>query len=158
MGLLDSFKKYTHGHWDHSTEGPTLSSEHEQQMSASPQGTSEAQDEDVQRQLQRRRSHDDQAQEQEARQVVQAAAMDIPKQAPAFRKALSMPASYSGPYGSPSSPRSPSSSVSPRVRDNVWHSVFHPGRNASMKTEGASKFDNAPTSSKSVYDWWQASP
>jgi hypothetical protein len=69
-----------------------------------------AQDEDVQRQLQRRRSHDDQAQEQEARQVVQAAAMDIPKQAPAFRKALSMPASYSGPYGSPSSPGSPSSS------------------------------------------------
>jgi hypothetical protein len=41
MGLLDSFKKYTHGHWDHSTEGPKLSSEHKQQMSASLQGTSE---------------------------------------------------------------------------------------------------------------------
>jgi len=160
MGLLDSFKKYTHGHWDHSMEGPGLNSHSDAQTSA-PQRTDDAQNEDLQRQLQRRRSSDDQAKEQEVREMVQAAAMDIPKKEPTFKKTLSMPASYSGPFGSPSSPGStgsPSSVNSPRLRDNVWHSVFHPGRNPSMKAEGASKFDNVspPDTSnpvKSVYDW-----
>lgn len=155
MGLLDSFKKYSHGHWDHGNESPGLSSEQRQQMGAPQQA--DAQNDEAERQLQRRNSHEGATQEREARQVVQAAALDIPKQK-TFQKTLSMPASYGGPFGSPLSPTSPDasgspSSVSPRVRENVWHSVFHPGRNPSMKKEGATKFDNANSSAKGIYDW-----
>lgn len=43
MGLLDSFKKYSHGHWDHGNESPGLSSEQRHQMGPSQQGDGEAQ-------------------------------------------------------------------------------------------------------------------
>ncbi|RIV17093.1 hypothetical protein DYU11_32875 [Fibrisoma montanum] len=52
----------------------------------------------------------------------------------------------------PSTPSTPSSST-PREKDNVWRSVFHPGSNRATGFIGSQKFDNAEPNSTTVYDW-----
>ncbi|GLJ37343.1 hypothetical protein SUGI_0757560 [Cryptomeria japonica] len=52
----------------------------------------------------------------------------------------------------PSTPSSPSSST-PREKENVWRSVFHPGSNKATGFIGSQKFDNAQPNSPTVYDW-----
>ena len=68
----------------------------------------------------------------------------------AFQRSLSM---ESSPPASPTAATSSSASSTPRDRENVWRSVFHPGSNINTKTIGSQKFDKADPQSPTVYDW-----
>eukprot|EP00252_Welwitschia_mirabilis_P019967 TRINITY_DN4778_c0_g1_i2.p1 TRINITY_DN4778_c0_g1~~TRINITY_DN4778_c0_g1_i2.p1 ORF type:complete len:125 (+),score=34.80 TRINITY_DN4778_c0_g1_i2:182-556(+) len=54
----------------------------------------------------------------------------------------------------PSSPTSSSPSSTPRERENLWRSVFHPGSNSNTKYVGTQKHDKEDPKSPSVYDWF----
>nr|ABK22370.1 unknown [Picea sitchensis] len=71
-----------------------------------------------------------------------------------FQRSLSMEGSSSAsPPASPTVASSSSASSTPRYRENVWRSVFHPGSNINTKTIGSQKFDKAEPQSPTVYDW-----
>ncbi|KAG7034604.1 hypothetical protein SDJN02_04334, partial [Cucurbita argyrosperma subsp. argyrosperma] len=64
-----------------------------------------------------------------------------------------------GSLSMPNSPATPTTPVTPTTpltaarKDNVWRSVFNPGRNLATKTIGAEVFDKPQPNSPTVYDW-----
>ncbi|XP_047333531.1 auxin-repressed 12.5 kDa protein-like [Impatiens glandulifera] len=52
---------------------------------------------------------------------------------------------------SPTTPGTPSGEMSPK--DNVWRSVFNPGRNSATKRFGSQFYDKPQPNSPTVYDW-----
>ncbi|XP_023004049.1 auxin-repressed 12.5 kDa protein-like [Cucurbita maxima] len=54
---------------------------------------------------------------------------------------------------SPATPVTPTTPFTAARKDNVWRSVFNPGRNFATKTIGAEVFDKAQPNSPTVYDW-----
>ncbi|CAA6658160.1 unnamed protein product [Spirodela intermedia] len=54
--------------------------------------------------------------------------------------------------GTPTTPVTPST-PSPRAKENVWRSVFHPGSNLATKGIGAEIFDKPQPNSPTIYDW-----
>ncbi|XP_051128780.1 auxin-repressed 12.5 kDa protein-like isoform X4 [Andrographis paniculata] len=60
-----------------------------------------------------------------------------------------------GSMSGPTSPGSPSASLSPSAakRDNVWRSVFNPGSNLATKNIGTNYYDKPMPNSPTVYDW-----
>ncbi len=67
-----------------------------------------------------------------------------------FQRSMSMPASP----GTPATPTTPTTPVLAR-KDNVWRSVFNPGRNIATKGGGHQLFDNPQPNSPTVYDWYE---
>ncbi|KAH7546037.1 hypothetical protein FEM48_Zijuj01G0158200 [Ziziphus jujuba var. spinosa] len=63
-----------------------------------------------------------------------------------YQRSMSMPASP----GTPSTPLTPGT---PSQKDNVWRSVFNPGRNLATRSIGAQVFDKPEPNSPTVYDW-----
>ncbi|CAL0331382.1 unnamed protein product [Lupinus luteus] len=63
-----------------------------------------------------------------------------------YHRAILMPAT-------PTTPLTPMTPLAGRRVDNVWRSVFHPGRNLATKTIGAQMFDKPLPNSPTVYDW-----
>lgn len=65
-----------------------------------------------------------------------------------------------GSLSMPNSPATPTTPVTPTTpltaarKDNVWRSVFNPGRNLATKTIGAEVFDKPQPNSPTVYDWY----
>lgn len=55
---------------------------------------------------------------------------------------------------SPATPVTPTTPFTAARKDNVWRSVFNPGRNFATKTIGAEVFDKPQPNSPTVYDWW----
>jgi hypothetical protein len=110
-------------------------------------------DEQVAAAMDRRRSGEFLASQEEARRMSESIAIKKPS--------LSSPLPTDSPIASPGSlastpPASPSlaSPSFSREKENVWRSVFHPGSNRQvMRRLGSDKFDNAQPNSPSVYDW-----
>ncbi|CAK9152534.1 unnamed protein product [Ilex paraguariensis] len=61
-----------------------------------------------------------------------------------YQRSLSMPVS-------PGTPTTPSPTAA--RKDNVWRSVFNPGRNLATRGLGADVFDKPKPNSPTVYDW-----
>ncbi|KAA0052673.1 hypothetical protein IC582_017881 [Cucumis melo] len=66
-----------------------------------------------------------------------------------YQRSMSMPASP----GTPTTPVTPTTPLTAARKDNVWRSVFNPGRNFATKTIGAEVFDKPQPNSPTVYDW-----
>lgn len=66
-----------------------------------------------------------------------------------YQRSMSMPASPATPI----TPVTPTTPLAAARKDNVWRSVFNPGRNFATKTIGAEVFDKPQPNSPTVYDW-----
>jgi hypothetical protein len=145
MGLLDKL-------WDDSVAGPQPDHglgrlrKHYSWNSSSTSSDSA---------LARRRTSAEFAQAQdESRQVTQSIAIVKPSALKIDQNMEQKDAtSSSSPPMSPSLASPSSFSPSPRGRENVWRSVFHPGSNQAMSKVGSSKFDKPEPNSPTVYDW-----
>ncbi|PIM98256.1 hypothetical protein CDL12_29267 [Handroanthus impetiginosus] len=71
---------------------------------------------------------------------------DLGENSSKYKNSLSMPVS-------PVTPGT-ANALSPTARkDNVWRSVFHPGSNLAIKSNGDDYFDRPQPSPPTVYDW-----
>lgn len=76
--------------------------------------------------------------------------LDLETEASKYQKSMSMPASPA----TPTTPVTPTTPFTAARKDNVWRSVFNPGRNFATKTIGAEVFDKPQPNSPTVYDWY----
>lgn len=60
----------------------------------------------------------------------------------------------SGKLTSPTAQASPKTPSSGKKGENVWRSVFNPGRNYATKNIGAEMFDKPLPNTPTVYDWY----
>lgn len=75
--------------------------------------------------------------------------LDLEGEGSKYQRSMSMPASP----GTPTTPVTPTTPLTAARKDNVWRSVFNPGRNFATKSIGAEVFDKPQPNSPTVYDW-----
>eukprot|EP00246_Nothoceros_aenigmaticus_P011962 TRINITY_DN348_c0_g1_i3.p2 TRINITY_DN348_c0_g1~~TRINITY_DN348_c0_g1_i3.p2 ORF type:complete len:156 (-),score=17.93 TRINITY_DN348_c0_g1_i3:762-1229(-) len=147
MGFLDKL-------WDDTVAGPQPDKglgRLRKENSFRERSSDGTEEEPACRMMDRRRSGDFQYRQDEARRVTQSIAISKP---PLIQTQLD---DATGSLPSTPVAQSPVSwsSPSPREKDNIWRSVFHPGSTNKMAMDrlGSAKFDRHTPNSPTVYDW-----